>query len=361
MIIDSGEITDIVFEEAHLLAERFQFDDTPELSPDKKFEKLVSIHQLPEPKYITLLIDEIFWASLLTDEGRPCRPRLLFSPRQDSRRRAVHRLAKPIPLSREALRKLAPVQGPFGYLTWDSTSGVPEITGVQGREGGDPCDFIVAAPKNGALDFSWACARVLTLRAGRLDRFSQSCLPEVRDALEIVRKLTGSFEPVFLDNAVRAIANVGHGGSIWILREGCLIDTIHLGYPVRSDDCALLQQPYEQRRKWLESLGYLAAGDGAVVVDSRVRVLGFGAFIDVPEAARPVTFVSYEAGAKSISSTELGGGRHRSALEFCVRFAPAAAIVVSEDGRISIMWAETQGAPYCAPFSALGVISDTII
>jgi DNA integrity scanning protein DisA with diadenylate cyclase activity len=122
-----------------------------------------------------------------------------------------------------------------------------------------------------------------------------------------------------------------------------------------------LPQHFEQRSKWLESLGYLAAGDGAVLVDSRVKILGFGAFIDVPEAARQVTCFSYAGGARRIESTKLGGGRHRSAIEFCVRFAPAATIVVSEDGRISIVWAETKVAPCYAPFSALGISSDSII
>jgi hypothetical protein len=174
--------------------------------------------------------------------------------------------------------------------------------------------------------------------------------------------LTGSFEPVFLGRAIRAITTGGHGGSIWILREGCLINGIHIGYPVQSDERPLPQR-YEQRSKWLDSLGYLSAGDGAVLVDSRVRILGFGAFIDVPETATQVTSFSNESGggAERIESTKLGGGRHRAAIEFCVRFAPAAAIVVSEDGRISVVWAETAAAPCFAPFSTLGILSDSII
>jgi hypothetical protein len=355
-MIDSQQITDLLLEEAHFLAEHVNFSDSPTLHGDAKFERLISETPLPEKQHISFLIEEIFWASLLTEEGRPCRPRLLYSPRQGSMRRAVHRLAKPVPLNRDLLRKLAPVQGPLGYLIWDCTSGIPEITGVQGREGGDPCDFMVAAPNNGALDISWSCLRVLALRAGRLDRLSRSSLPQVHSVLEIIRKLTGNFEPVLLGRAIRAIANSGHGGSIWILREGSSVDGIHIGYPVQPDERPLPQH-HEQRFKWLESLGYLAAGDGAVLVDSRVRILGFGAFIDVPEAARQV---SIAGGAENIESTKLGGGRHRSAIEFCVRFTPAAAIVVSEDGRISVVWAETQGGPFYAPFSALG-FSDSII
>jgi hypothetical protein len=110
-MIDSRQITDMVFEEARCLAERVEFNDAPALNAEAKFARLISTHQLPEPQHISFLIEEVFWASLLTKEGRPCCPRLLYSVRQESMRRALHRLAKPVPLTRDALRKLAPAQG----------------------------------------------------------------------------------------------------------------------------------------------------------------------------------------------------------------------------------------------------------
>lgn len=88
------------------------------------------------------------------------------------------------------------------------------MTGVQGREGGDPGDFTIAASNNGALDISWNCARLLTLRAGRLDRLTRNSLPGVHEALGIVQELTGGFQPAFLVSAIKAIADAGHGGAI---------------------------------------------------------------------------------------------------------------------------------------------------
>ena len=359
-MIDGRKLTSILLGEARLFADHMKFDDATNLKLEEKFARLVASSPLPESEQIAVAIEEVFWASLLTEEGRPCRPRLLYSPRQECMRPAVHRLAKPIRLNRDALRKLAPAQGPLGYLAWDCASGDAEITGIQGREGGDPCDLIISAPKNGALEIDWSCARLLTFQAGRLDRLSMAALPGVHEALDIVRRLTGNFEPVFLNRTIQAIAAAGHGGAIWILREGCALDGVHLGYPLQRDERPLPQR-HDVRFKWLASVGYLAMTDGAVLVDSRVKVLGFGAFIDVPDRPRMVTVHSYEGDAKQLESTKLGGGRHRSAVEFCVRFAPAAAIVVSEDGRISAMWAAAGAAPHFAPFSTLGLLTDTIL
>ena len=51
-MIDSRQITDILLEEAHFLAEHVQFSDAPALNADEKFARLISTHQLPEPQHI---------------------------------------------------------------------------------------------------------------------------------------------------------------------------------------------------------------------------------------------------------------------------------------------------------------------
>ena len=158
-MINTDELTDILIEEAKDLAKRINIGD--DLTPEEKFERLVAQHPLPSCKQISALFEEVFWASQLTEEGRPCLPRLLYLPRQQIMGQAIHRLSEPLEVTREALRKLTPIQGELGYLTWDCESNRAEITGVQGREGGDPCDFITAALKNGALDISWACSRLI--------------------------------------------------------------------------------------------------------------------------------------------------------------------------------------------------------
>jgi DisA bacterial checkpoint controller nucleotide-binding len=357
VMVNGRELADVFFDEARIFASSMGFQDAPNLTPDEKFAKATAQFPLPSPELIAYVIEEVFWASLLTEEARPCRPRLLYSPQREEFSRAVHRLLNPLTLTREQLRKLTPVQGPLGYLTWDSLSGKAEITGIEGRQGGDPCVFTIAAPNNGALDHSWSCMRLVTLRAGKVDRLSATALPDVHRALDVVRGLLGNFAPIFLGRTIRAIADQGHGGAIWIVGEGRTIEGIQLGYPIEQKE-NILPQDFAQRAQWLESVGHLAAVDGAVLLDSGLRVLGFGAFVNIPDHQAEVTY--YSAGAvQKIKPESIGGGRHRSALEFCRSYTPAAAIVVSEDGRISVIWGTVEGV-HCTPLSLLG-LSDNII
>lgn len=359
-MMDSNHLADVLLEEARLFATSMKFNDAPELTSGEKFKRGVAQFPLPDRSVIATVIEEVFWASLLTEEGRPCRPMLVYSPREHAVSRAVHRLVTPVPLNRDSLRKLTPVQGSLGYLTWDRGSERPEITGIEGRQGGDSCNFVISSPDNGALDISWSCFRLVAVRAGRLYRQSQVLLPDVHAVGDIVRQLLQTFAPVFLGRAIGAIVQDGHGGALWVLREGQNLDGIEIGHPIRRDERPLPQQ-HEQRTKWLESVGHLAAVDGAVVLDAQLRVLGFGAFIDVSDQPKPITCFSGAGQQGEIRlSKDLGGGRHRSAVEFCGRFAPAAAIVVSEDGRISLIWASAHDQLFWIPMSILG-FSDTIL
>jgi hypothetical protein len=320
-MIDIPELTKAIFEETRLLGESIKFDSL-DLTADEQFGRSCEQFPLPTIKHATTVIEEVFWASLLTEEGRPCRPRLIYSPRKRDRGHAPHWLEKPVPINRDSLRKLTPTQGPLGYLIWDCESGKPEITGIEGRQGGDVCDFTIAAPNYGALDVNWHCLRIIALRAGRLDRRSTEFLPDTSKALEVVRGLLESFDPVYLGHTIRAIAKEGHGGAVWMLREAQALDGIQIGHPTQRREPPPRER-HEQRFKWLESVGNLAAIDGAVLLDSHLRVLGFGCFIDVPDSPREVFCLVGINKVEKNSSEVLGGGRHRSAIEFCCRFAPA--------------------------------------
>ena len=176
--------------------------------------------------------------------------------------------------------------------------------------------------------------------------------------LDIVRQLLGDSALVFLGKTIEAIASEGHGGAVWIVGEGRAVDGIQIGYPVTLDQRPIPER-FEQRLPWLKSVGYLAAVDGAVLLNSQLRVLGFGAFVNIPDQQEKVAHLSAH-GVEMVEPRQLGGGRHRSALQFCHENAPAAAIVVSEDGRITVMGAGLDRNVTCAPISILG-FSDSII
>jgi len=82
----------------------------------------------------------------------------------------------------------------------------------------------------------------------------------------------------------------------------------------------------------------LTAVDGALVLTSDLRVLGFGAEI-VLDAAVPVTaYEAIGAGEWLPVDSEVFGMRHRSALRCVGGCDGVAAFVVSQDGRVSLFW-----------------------
>lgn len=91
-----------------------------------------------------------------------------------------------------------------------------------------------------------------------------------------------------------------------------------------------------------EVIAGLTAVDGALVMTTDLRVLGFGAEI-VLDAAEPV--IAYEAGGPAQTrdqwptvDSESFGMRHRSALRCVGVTTQVAAFVVSQDGQVSLFW-----------------------
>jgi len=357
LMLDPTRLARLVHEEARALAIQISRHDESSGSADNLASELSRL-PLPEQKPLARVLGEVFWASTLVEEGRPCRPRLLFLPSGD-RARAAHWLTRPIPLTRESIRKLSPAHGPLGYLTWSLNAQSAYVTGIQTRQGDEADDLVVVAPAAGALDVSWFAFRILTMRDGKVHGLSKRALPDPRDAYDLVGDVLGAFEPLFLNATVRAIVEHAHGGSVWLVREGRTLHTLRMEQRIEHDPRGLMERfPSEEaRNQWLVSIAYLAGTDGAVVLDSRFRLLGFGVFIP----SKPVRIVRrlHNGKRETISSTQLGGGRHRSAAQFCARYAPAAAIVVSVDGRVSVIAAtSSEQPPWCAEVVSLGFANE---
>jgi hypothetical protein len=93
-----------------------------------------------------------------------------------------------------------------------------------------------------------------------------------------------------------------------------------------------------------EVVGQLSAIDGALIVSTDLRVLGFGAEI-VVDASRPVAAFevsghAQRGGAWPSVDAESFGMRHRSALRCVAAADDTAAFVVSQDGTVSFFWRE---------------------
>jgi hypothetical protein len=83
-----------------------------------------------------------------------------------------------------------------------------------------------------------------------------------------------------------------------------------------------------------QAIAAMTAVDGAVVMDYRFNVMGFGA--EVIASSPSLTEISVNSGKKALghSPIEAFGTRHRSAFRFCSSFEDSVAFVVSQDGGV---------------------------
>lgn len=359
-MVDFEAIADEVRREAQTFAGVSHFSDAPDLSEEGKFARFCAAAPFPPEHELAVVLREAFWASLLTEEGRQCRPRLMYSPTQPIDEAPVVSLVKPVSLDRANLRKMTPAHGETGYATWRFFSDdLPMITGIRSHGAHDA--FTVVCKGVGALDVLWQGFRMLTLRGDLTATLSKSQLPKHADALTyLANRVFKASDVAHALLTIEGVARLGHGGSVWIVREGTDLGGLKVGHELVKS-VPLLERfgddkSSDERFKRSASYAHLAAVDGALLIDSRCRPLGFGVFSSSVDGGmrEPVTRLMPNGGSQPITSDRLGGGRHRSAVDFCRQFSPCAAFVVSQDGRITLVVGEEAGV-WCAEIVSLGV------
>jgi hypothetical protein len=412
---------------ADFVRERWQ--DTSALEREY-CEATAEAEALPPPAVLTRILSICYQASLLREEERPVRFRLMLRPPDafpppGGPPHGLHRLVfgEPRPLTQDELRRLAPAvdfyRGLIGAHV--DADGKPFIWGlittgprwVQALSGGRqsyqrlPADLVVRVTNPGRIAACKGLVTIATLIGGRiiepsLDIFDSKWVPtlftHVRD--EIVelhgiaranaRSPWANLDPSVVDaialHAVRrmvgTIRNSHHGGTLLILPpEGpdslaaldgrislkyafsdeeprrrfrtllvALTNALAAAYGPRHDEpprtvgwneyasvadsgIALLD---EGLLELAHLIAGLAASDGAVVLDKRVELLGFGAEIagDLPPVREVARALDAEATRKVHESVESVGQRHRSAYRLCNFVHDAVAIVVSQDGTV---------------------------
>jgi DisA bacterial checkpoint controller nucleotide-binding len=354
-MIDSKRLAELVHEEAIYYAGCSSYSDEPALTKLEIFDRMSAEAPLASQAILTMVIEETFWASLLTEETRPCRPRLIYAPGPNS---CVHRFLQPVALNRETLRRLSPAQG--SGLVWEVLDGSAMIVGLH-RVPGRTQGVTIYTTGPGAMDIRWSYVRILSFRAGEPLQLSTVKLGNAESITNYVARELSADKLGFMTPALEALMDHGHGGSIWVVSDGANLD----GITIQSQSTPDARPFWERfgtdeasdlrRLDWLASLADLAAIDGAVLLDSDVRLLGFGAFVQLLETPVPVQKWIPGGRAKLTNSSEGWGSRHRSAAEFCAQFKPACAFVVSEDGRAHVFIARRNDIVQCHPLVSLGM------
>jgi hypothetical protein len=268
----------------------------------------ISAAPLPQSvEELANLLDVSFFATLLAEEGRPTRFVVSFIG-PDEHGVSARRLASPVPFTPESVRRLAPAADPElsslavsrtddGLAIWGLLD-VPRLFGLQ-----------IFGAYTGQLRVRYLGQTQMVHAQGR-GLVRREADPNFTTSTHLVAAAMGlvtpqSYRPRALLGLADALVEAAHGGAILVSRrpaEEVRRHRIGLTYPslgpLRTLDEPVLEaqgaapaaapdsellahfKSLERQRDIYRS-ARLGAVDGAVLVDPRLRITGFGAMIDV--------------------------------------------------------------------------------
>jgi hypothetical protein len=322
------------------------------------------------------LLEESFWASLRTEEGRRHNFELEYGPQGEDE--PYHKdpivLSKPLPFDSRTLAKLAPSLHStqiIGVWPRASTAGKGELAiwGFAKKLFGSSLSLKTIEP--GKIVLSIGGFQKAGMDGQRADFVSENALRLLRDGFRKARRndLAQDAELVEMSRSsdleiiARSMRSHGSGGTLLVVRDydESLIE--RMSYAIRSDetlkeylaarDSMLREGRFgggpEVFRDFLESIGQLTAVDGATMVTYDLCLLGFGIKV---KAKNTNAFRIRHSGPFDHSELRIEcsrktdwGTRHQSAAQFIFDKPDALAIVASHDGKLSVfMWDEVNRA-----------------
>lgn len=361
---------------------------------NKVLQILKQVHDLRKPKVVpsegavSKVVEEVFWASLDKYEGVPLRARMYFAP-DVGEHSSIVRLASPQVFNRHALRLLAPAHTENAGLLVHEREGQLVIDSIMAvtpsARGGFPQWLCVQCREPGVVRVSIGDEQILEFNRGEIkqiggyafDRLTASCMLAMACKSTRSDVLPIQVPQMLLDIAI-AIERQGSGGAIWILPKGGEMNEDLSGLGVRLKWNPASWEPFRERWEartkniellntkgsidpkyldWAQHVGQewdiarmqavartiagLSRVDGAIVMNCTPDVLAFGVIrngfsspcksvLEPTDPRKPLD------GGTRVNPDTFGGSRHRSAIDFCSSMAPAAAIVASHDGGLTV-------------------------
>ncbi|HEU0030342.1 MAG TPA: hypothetical protein VFQ53_06915 [Kofleriaceae bacterium] len=309
--------------------------------------------RIPSDADIAALVEATFFASLHEEEAR----RIEFSVAWQPGARdcaAVVAIDRPVRATPKNLTKLAPA-------TWR------EATSIAIRRDGDELVAWALLESNAAAHQPFTI-RVLAAGVLRVDHAGQPRALYARGEMYFLggaysvtspaERLTRAFpawhgEPADLRAvaivkiAARALAH-GHGGMILVIpSEVATPAGVRVHYGVGDGASVLVTRHADViRPEAIELVARLTAIDNALLVDTDLRIRGFG--VQVIEGDTPaMTFEHVDPYTGDVHTDDLStfkGTRHPAGVIFCMRQPTvAAAIIASQDGHLSLAVKDARG------------------
>lgn len=398
------------------------------------FERWPTLFDVPigiTQEQLRVALDECYHASLLTEEGRLSRFRLLLSPEEDlpldgEPNREAWRLAfeTPMPLDAQELRRLAPA-APFERTLIAASPGAErmEIWGFAhsgadwlapswgGRR--DSLKPWTSAPiihvnGPGRLAVRGSGKLVAALERGRvttqtIDAFESQWLAHLfatsrsrlaEEGISVDPSLMQTVSQHMMRRAISLIRSAGHGGLLLFAdpdvaegyrkSDGALrtkhrfrnVEPVHryqtliarLSQEMKRldprDDAPHGWQEFERaedkslarvERSIFEMsnvVAALASVDGAVLLDKRFGLVGFGVEVsaELEPPARVWRASDLEATERRCDLVESVGTRHRAAYRYLQHHPEGLAIVISQDGSVRFVAHRPEGVTYWEQF-----------
>jgi len=359
-----------------------------------------SAASLLSPEQIAALVETAFLASLRFNEGRLTRVCVAVATAEELP--GAFAFAKTVAYDESQIEKLAPAVPRDGCLVVSLENESLRTWGFARNQPGPWTNAIIIQILDpGIIQVGVGPSQRFAILNGR----SNPCIGATRDTLAgflfgIFRKTrpTGDSlaatalwrECSALVNLVRMIAADGHGGTLLIVPSdaGKWSQSLRpFEYRFAGPDATLpaamqkeLDDHMEQATALMElekgnfsdelkvrltaaaswrpraisegvpAIASLARVDGAVVLTRDLKVIGFGAKIDVsgsaPEAPRFHMFgLEPDRNLVPVPPEDLGGTRHQSAARFVDANRDSVAIVISQDRRVSLMYCNDPSNP----------------
>ena len=324
---------------------------------DAATEGWSEVSGLPSRKGLSSIIRKIYQLSLSVDEGRY--PQLILAFLGHRRRdQAVVPLGSPRPHLADVF-SLAPAIPPPPSALIFSGDGNPRCDGIVNLGGATPMPgaYIgIRGPGEIEVTVCRDDQRSWLLMRGAFQQ------PRDVDESTILRNLCveatsgtdrdSTEAAALLRHVIFSVLMRGHGGAL-LFSDTRPASATHPVIDYRLDPLPLLprgDQDARDPRVTATIVSCLTQIDGAVLLNSRLEVLGSGIFLDQKQ-----TSIWLPSDSQEVSLGTLGlGSRHRSAAWFCQSNPGARAIVISRDRGIRVFgpWAHDKVAlegPYTEP------------
>jgi Probable sensor domain DACNV len=347
-------------------------------------------------EHLSSLIEVAFWAGLGSDEGRTTRVGIaLASPESFA---DAFKLPAVVPYDSSHITKLAPAVPQDGCLLVSESNGGLGIWGIgRSRPIGDTVTIEIFRPGTMQVGLGpfgtfavlngqsrWILGSTGIHLAADLQRVLQKKLPTD----DIIETQAVWRESLALVELARMVVATGHGGIILIVPsetgdwentlspfeyrfeapDTTIRDAIRAPLRAISDQSRIIHElsqatvsneakefifrnlsvqesVWRQRQSGLtRATASLAGVDGALVMTQDLRLLGFGAKIVPSEDVKQVYIVDlpYSGNAGPSPLEKVGGTRHQSSARFAAANKDAAALVISQDRHVSLMFWDPQ-------------------